>query len=170
MYFCDSMYYPSASVQCVDVNSNCGTCVTATNNSNSQAANSFIPMPKYIFVFMLCILAVSCERETFACRPNTTNFPSQDNGVCHIENPAVKFFMSASDANFSVKASCITQAFFDDILSYRPDQPVGKTISFFDTKAKEVKVRLTEKDDASSEVFQPPYRLPMEKASARLPT
>lgn len=110
-------------------------------------------MPKYIFFFMLCFLTISCERETFACRTNTTNFPSRDNGVCRIENPAVQFFMSASDASFSDKASCITQAFFDDSLSYRPDQPVGKTISFYDAKAKEVKVCLTEKDNALTEVF-----------------
>ncbi len=103
---------------------------------------------------MCLLLTFSCERDAWAwaCRP-TCNFPSKDNGVCNIENPAVQFFMKASDARFSEKTSCITQAFFDDSLSYRPDQPAGKTIFFSYAKAKEAEVSLREANDAASPVF-----------------
>lgn len=97
----------------------------------------------YLFVLMTCFLTISCERDVLACRPSTY-FPSKDNDVCFIENPAARFFLSASDARFDEHTSRFTQAFFDDSLAYRPDQPAGKTVAFADATAKQVTVTLSQ--------------------------
>ena len=48
----------------------------------------------------------------------------------NIENEAVRYVMSLSNSDFRVTDGKLPQKFYDEARSYRPDQPVGKTIAF----------------------------------------
>ena len=76
-----------------------------------------------------------CNREVFA-------WQDRNQDTLNIENEAVRYVMALSNAQFSTDTCSISQQFFDAQRSYRPDQPVGKTIVFSDFIANEVEVRL----------------------------
>lgn len=48
----------------------------------------------------------------------------------NVENPAVQQYLSQSNSTFSEREGRLARAFFDQERSYRPDQPVGKRLSF----------------------------------------
>ncbi len=90
-----------------------------------------------ILALILCMTTTACWGDDCTMKRDTI--------VCNVENEAVRYVMAKSDARFCETPSCIPQAYFDnDARSFRPDQPNGLTIRFFDRKAKYAVVTLTE--------------------------
>ena len=56
-----------------------------------------------------------------------SNYP-----VFNIQNEAVTEFITSGDATFSAQNGTYSQAFFDQPLGYRPDQPAVKELKFSD--------------------------------------
>lgn len=73
--------------------------------------------------------------------------------VFNIQNEAVTEFLTSGDATFSAQSGTYSQAFFDQPLSYRPDQPAAKELTFSDPKATSAKVYLRNKGNAKNHGF-----------------
>ena len=114
-------------------------------------------MLRNLMIFIACMAATACKGDD--------NVAQKDSAVFNVENVAVRYVMAQSDAQFGPKASCIPQAFFDDSLAYRPDQPNAKTVAFACAAADKAVVSLARGENGSQTVFSETVQLQDGKGS-----
>lgn len=93
-------------------------------------------MHKNLLMCLTCLLTMACESQANDLSPR------KETEVCRVENAAVQHVLALSDAQFSAQNSCIPQAFYDDSLAYRPDQPACYTLTLADATAQQAQVTL----------------------------
>lgn len=100
------------------------------------------------FAFCLAFVMSLCHvSDSFAATTDDKVADSCNVMHVNVENAAVQYFLHHSDAQFGEKRGSIDENFFDQLRTYRPDQPSSATINFTEDKAKVARVFLkTEKE------------------------
>lgn len=84
----------------------------------------------------------------------------RDKTVLNIENEAVQQFMAMTDATFRPTEGNIRKDFYDQPLSYRPDQPAMLTITFSDPLAQKANVYLSANKNMKNADFIGEFHMP----------
>lgn len=88
---------------------------------------------KITLLYIICVVTGLCDIYAGRLSADTIN----------IENEAVRYVMTLSNSQFAAKPGRIPQQFYDEHRAFRPDQPEGKLITFFDATEREAHIWLS---------------------------